>query len=948
VYGRLISKDFKTAIIIASTFIKQDLTVVHDQIAQAMAPYRSAVTGTQLTVLGDPEINYQLNASMEKEAVLFAALSLLIMLLAIALIFRSWQGVLLTSICMVLSIVWTMGLVGFYGEAITLLSATIPVAIVVMGSSNAIHIFYHLEREFRHASSMVEAFELTLRKVFSPLMMAMITTFIGSITLLSFRIRPLQHFGIFTAWGSLLSLVVCYLVVFSLFKLFTKSLQVSNKRRKGHETLVNAGAHAKEIASETLSHIPVAGGVAMAVAESLGGALKGSLTGFFKGLKTKKLLDDILIAIAKTSSQHPLKIISATALILAVALFYSKKVEIGFDNLDYFPKKNEVRAAAQRVDDTFGGTKSFEFMIDTGQENGIVSPILIQKIDSFEARVKKEVPEVSQTYSVVHMIKKIHEVMGSQKGTRGEKALLPQNRDMIAQYLLLIGMSGSSAQLENLLTSDYRKTKLTLTLNMRNTTGAEGLYDRINAISKDHFGPNVKIAIGGQLMNWIALMRYLVWGKVQNILSCVLTIFLLIMVWYRSIVRGLLTVLPLPIAVIITFGLMGWAGIKLDFITAIITSFSMGFSVDFCIHFISALRRSFKTHTNMEEAIEKAITGPGRAIVYNVICCVLGFGVLIFSQFQVLSFFAILMSVNMITVLLATFLVVPAVSRLCNPQFVTNECTIQSVLGRKMLMASKVAFSCLVIVVLTWGMWIAEAHSATTPDQAKEIIDKSLKAARSQNEESEYVMRLVGREGEEGVRKMRVWYKTKNDENFSLLIKFSEPANIRGTGLLSVVEKGKDPSQWLYMPALKKTRRITGGSSSESFLGSDFSIGDISVDPHNRFKFKVTGSTKCGDSDCHLLEGTPQNDGPYSKKIMQVRKDNYLNVRTEFFNKAGQLEKVMTLGGMYQAPDKRWWAKQVEMSNVLNNHKTVIEYEKRDMTKVPSDSVFTKAFLEKN
>jgi hypothetical protein len=236
-----------------------------------------------------------------------------------------------------------------------------------------------------------------------------------------------------------------------------------------------------------------------------------------------------------------------------------------------------------------------------------------------------------------------------------------------------------------------------------------------------------------------------------------------------------------------------------------------------------------------------------------------------------------------------------------------------------------------------------------------EIIKKAVHSVYSGNEESTYTMKLAGPDGAEAPRKMKVAFRRTGDESGKLMIKFLEPADIRGTALLSIAEKDKNPDQWIYLPALKKVRRIKGGNENEAFLGSDFSVGDISGmdSDQKRYKYEVTTDDKaCGSFHCYVITGNPRGDVdaaslPYSKKVLEVRKDSFLATHVELYNADGKLEKVLELKGVHNEGGKGWLADSMEMKNVLTNHSTVIEVSKRDTTKVPSESAFTQAALER-
>ena len=257
-------------------------------------------------------------------------------------------------------------------------------------------------------------------------------------------------------------------------------------------------------------------------------------------------------------------------------------------------------------------------------------------------------------------------------------------------------------------------------------------------------------------------------------------------------------------------------------------------------------------------------------------------------------------------------------------------------------------------MILVWAATAALNVQAASKLTAEDLSRKMIQNAYSQSEQSVYVMRLTSAEGSESVRKMKLWFKRGGESQAKLLIKFQEPADIRGTALLSVTDSART-DQWLYLPKLKKTRRIKGGNESESFLGSDFTVGDLtSVDnDKDRYTYTLTAEgKKCGDSLCHILTGTPKasvdaSELPYSKKIIEVRADNFMSSRIEFFNAEGTLEKVMELKGIHKA-GSGWVADRMEMKNILTNHSTVIEVTSRDSSVIPTDSLFTQNQLEKN
>ena len=783
VYGRLVSKDFQSALIIASVYPRVDLEKVHNQIFQAIDPIRNSVSTTLVTVSGDPEVNYQINKGVERDGLVFIGLSVLFILGMFFLIFRTWQGVVLPLAVISAASVWTMGIVGYMGDPINILTTTLPVVIVVIGSSFAIHVLYHLVREVESGNHRGASTEFPVvcknvfRKIFSPLSMTSLTTAVGAITLLTFRIPMLQQFGAYTAVGTFASYVLAITIVPILFKLFWNPI---GKIEKG---VTQQLGHAKKAAETGIQKVPVAGAISLMLARVLGGAFAEGMRGALKGANFSKAGDQFLKDMARLATRHPYPILAGVGIMIAGSVHYMSRVEIGFNNLDILPKASSLQKTVKRLDKKFGGMSQFEVMIDSGRPNGALDHEFLTNLKNYEASLQAQA-EFNHTFSIIPLLEKTHSVLKPNSGN------LPKDEQLLAQYLLLLGMSDTGINLDNLITSDYRKISLGVTSNLAGTQELEIYYKKLRTLAREHFPDGVVVMAGGQPALWIGVMRYLVWGKIQNIMLALLLILIIVMVRYQSVVRGIVTIIPLIISVFANFGLMGLAGIKLDFVTAIITSFAMGLGIDFSIHFLAALRKSYKRVKNLTTAVSKTITGPGKAILYNAMCCIVGFSVPMFSQFHILNVFSYMIIFNMILLLVSTFLVLPAVIRVITPVFLMNSLADRSSESeRRLWMATKVGITTAVIFVLTIGIYLAEGRSAEVSPE--ELLRKSIQASHSDHEESVYIMRLIGRGGEESKRKMKVWFKTVDDGEYQLMIKFTEPANIKGTGFLSVIKKGK-------------------------------------------------------------------------------------------------------------------------------------------------------------
>ena len=219
------------------------------------------------------------------------------------------------------------------------------------------------------------------------------------------------------------------------------------------------------------------------------------------------------------------------------------------------------------------------------------------------------------------------------------------------------------------------------------------------------------------------------------------------------------------------------------------------------------------------------------------------------------------------------------------------------------------------------------------------------------HESSSVVLTLSEPGGEPIQRSARIWFKSRGQGDSRILMRFTAPAEMRGTAFLSIRDSGEaGADQWLYFPAYRKARRLSARNRDEPFLDSDFSNGDVSFEYERDFNFKVIGTQVWAGQDVYVLEGRVlrKRDGvdvPYSREVLYIRRSDRLNVRSEFYGKDGALTKVLSVLS-WKRYGSRWAADRVEIENVSTHHRSTLEFRSRDMTTIPAAGLFTLADLE--
>ena len=184
---------------------------------------------------------------------------------------------------------------------------------------------------------------------------------------------------------------------------------------------------------------------------------------------------------------------------------------------------------------------------------------------------------------------------------------------------------------------------------------------------------------------------------------------------------------------------------------------------------------------------------------------------------------------------------------------------------------------------------------------------------------SDLEMILIDRRGNERVRKIKSYSKDIGDDDYSLMF-FRSPADVKDTGFLTYdyEDEERDDDQWLYLPALKKTKRIATGDKSGSFMGSDFSYADMTDRPLSAYRYRILEESEVRGEPVWVIESTPltekeKDETGYTKSIVFVRQDNFVVVRSKNWVKKGQRHKYLDVQKLEQV-DGIWVATEMTMT----------------------------------
>lgn len=231
----------------------------------------------------------------------------------------------------------------------------------------------------------------------------------------------------------------------------------------------------------------------------------------------------------------------------------------------------------------------------------------------------------------------------------------------------------------------------------------------------------------------------------------------------------------------------------------------------------------------------------------------------------------------------------------------------------------------------------------------KEIMQKVKDRPDGDNRKSTMQMELINKRGKKRNRSV-VSYSMDIGKDKKSIMFFQSPADVKGTGFLTwdYDNLDKDDDRWLYLPAMKKTRRISGASAKKDyFMGTDFTYDDMGGRNVDEDSHKLLKTEKLDGYDCWVIESKPKDPKDmYSKKISCIRKDCLFARKVEFYDRMGSLLKTLTISDIEKI-DGFWTAQKMHIINHQTNHQTILLMSETKYNIKIDENLFTVSNLEK-
>lgn len=191
---------------------------------------------------------------------------------------------------------------------------------------------------------------------------------------------------------------------------------------------------------------------------------------------------------------------------------------------------------------------------------------------------------------------------------------------------------------------------------------------------------------------------------------------------------------------------------------------------------------------------------------------------------------------------------------------------------------------------------------------------------------ADLTMTLFGSRGETNVRRMRARI-LETERGDKRLILFDEPGDVRGTAVLTHTHADGEDDQWIYLPSIKRVKRIATGAKSGPFMGSEFAYEDLTAQELAKYEYQYLREEKCAGGECYVIERTPTAaQSGYHKQLVWIDNDELRAWRVEYYDRKDALLKVLTLDKYELYKDRYWRARAMAMENVQTGKRTVLDW----------------------
>jgi len=537
------------------------------------------------------------------EFFIFFICSFLLIVLFLYISFRSFWGVWVPLMVVILSIIWTLALMTALGKPLDIMTVLLPTMMFVVGMSDVVHIVTKYLEELREGNSnRFDALLKTIKDVGFATLITLLTTSLGFLSLLNSHILPIRDFGLYTSIGVFIGFILSFTIVPVVLNVIPQpNLKLENKSSQ------------------------------------------------FWNKRLLKLLSWVL----KNG-----KLIGIGTIVLVILSFVAiGKININNYMIEGLTTKDEMRQDFIFFEKHFAGARPFELIATPSDTSSTMLGIKeIKAMNKLETYLKDNY-EVGFILSPISILKEINKANNNGNPTY---YTLPADSESIADLTDQLAQFRKRKELKNLLTTDGKQARIS---GKMHDIGSKIIREqnkklKIFIASEPEMGA-INIQLTGAAVMLDKNNEYIVANTLQGLLLSILIVGLIIALIHKSWKMALIAIIPNLLPIIFIGGLMGLLGIELKSSTSIIFTIAFGIATDDTVHFLGRLKLELLKGKSLLYAIKRTYLSTGKAVVVTSLILAAGFMTLMTSGFESTFLFGLLVSITILIAVLTDLLLFP-------------------------------------------------------------------------------------------------------------------------------------------------------------------------------------------------------------------------------------------------------------------------------------------------
>ena len=893
--GSLLANDETATLIVAELLDETLAEQTYKDLVSAVNAY-DLPAGLSVHVAGEGAISGFFGTYIDTDAQRLNPLAGLIITLIIIVAFRRFGVALAGNLIIGASVVMTVAAMVIFDVPFYVITNALPVILIGIAVADSIHIYSeYFERRARFPDEEIKASIVhALMEMWRPITLTTFTTVAGFIGLsLAAYMPPFQAFGYFTAFG------VSVAWVYSL--VFLPALMALLK------TEVQAGL-AKQIRST--NHDAFA---------------------------------KVMVVLGNFTQKRAKVIVALAVIIFTVGAISATNIVVNEDRITNFHPSEPLYKADRVVNKHFDGTSYLDVVIETPEDEGIFEPSVLRKMEALQ-EYAQTLPHVMGATSIVDYLKQMNRSLNGGDKTEYK---LPTDKDLIAQYFLLYAASSDPSDFEEEVDYDYRLANVRVVLNtgayIENKLVVEAMQSYIDKTVNDDL---MTANLSGRVLLTYHWIKDIGVSHFSGVVLALFLVWLVSSLLFRSMVAGVYALMPVLTSILLVYSSMAFLSISLGVGTSMFAAVAIGLGVDFAIHTIDRLKVLYAKTQDMTQTLQDFYPSTGRALFFNVLALALGFGVLTLSKVIPLNSFGLIVAVSVVTSFLVSLTLLPALVQLVKPKFVVGD-NMKTDSDVNKIKTFKAASVLVIFGALSYGLM-------NNPVQASGLLS-GLDIAKNINQVEEGVqqtrklhMKMVDRRGKVRERYTLGFRKYYGEEKRTVLF-YLKPKNIKDTAFLTYDYPDNEDDQWLYLPALRKARRISASDRGDYFLGTDYTYEDIKKEGKvetRDYNFTTLAQDTIDGTLTYLVEGVPKGkkiakELGYGKAHWWVDPSNWVVLKAKYWDTKLNELKTLNMGDVRKV-DGIWTRHTMKVANHKTGHSTEFTFSEVDYESQVKDKLFTR------